>query len=261
MIYKEFKDIYKQILIILSFLIIMPLIHYTKFSFFIESSGTGGKSHLGYGNGNISYFFIFAFIVFILADVLGKNMFSREFKDNGFEYMLSMPLSRFEILKNKIIPRIIILVSFIIIYTVIFNIYIKNLSQLNSGVHILVLPKYMSVLVLLYFIINVSLSIFKPKNWIAFIHLLTIYTIFSLPLSIRVIMKYYNVNFKSEVDISGCSFIIGFIIIIMILGSGFLMIFNKFDLRDKWFIGNGFSKIIIPVKTVIIIMSLFILLN
>jgi len=248
MIYKEFKDIYKQVLVILSFLIIIPLIHYTKFLFFIKSYG------------KISYFFIFAIIVFVLADVLGKNMFSREFKDNGFEYMISMPLLRFEILKNKIIPRIIILFSLIIIYTVIFNIYIKDLSQLNSGLHILVLPKYMSILTLFYFIINISLSIFKPKNWIALIHLLTLYTIFSLSLSIRVILKYYNVNFKSEVDIFGYSFIIGFIIIIMILGSGFLIIFNKFDLRDKWFIGNGFSKIIIPIETVIIIISLFILL-
>jgi hypothetical protein len=261
MIYKEFKDIYKQVLIVLSFLMIIPIIHYRKFSSSIELSRTGMVSRIVYNNEIISYFFIFAFIVFILADVLGKSMFNSEFKDNGFEYMLSMPLSKLEILRNKVIPRVIILFSLIIVYAVIFNMYIKDPSQLNSGVHILVLPKYMSVLILFSFIVSVSLSIFKSKNWIALIYLLTAYIIFSLPFSIKVILRAYNVNFKSEVEIFGYSFIIGFIIIIMILGSGFTITFNKFDLREKWRIGNGFSKIIIPIETVIIIMNLVILLN
>lgn len=188
-------------------------------------------------------------------------MFNRELKDISFEYLLSTPLSKFEILKNKLIPRIIILISVVLVYSLIFNLYFEETVELKSGLYLLIIPRYLFAWVILYFLINVSLSIFKPKNWIALIYLLTIYSLFSLPFAIRTALKSFDMNIKNEVELLGYGFLIGFIIILIILGSGFIIVFRQLDLRDKWFIGNGFSKIIIPVEIIIIIFSVIIMLK
>ncbi len=261
MIYKEFKDIYKIVLILLSSMVIIPVIHSLKASLVITSYETGAVSHVGYSGGNVLYFSIIAGIIIMISGVLGLNMFSREYKDKSFEYLLSTPLTKKEILLNKIIPRLIIIFALIIIYTITFYIYFKEPDKLKDSFHVLVLPKFLLLWMIFNFLITLFLSIFKQKNWIAFINLLTLYMIFVTPFSIRLILRNLSIEFQDQAHLIGYSFIISFIILIFLLGICFIISYKKLDLREKHFVGNKFSKLVIPSEVFLLIIFVIILLN
>ncbi len=143
MIYKEFKEIYKQVLIILSFLILIPVLHYTKSSLTLAIS-EGSIAY--FGNVKVLYFFVFSIIILILSGILGISLFSREFKDNSFEYLFSTPMKKWEILLNKIIPRLIIIISLIIIYIIFYKVFFNAPLNFKDDIYVLILPQFIPFL-------------------------------------------------------------------------------------------------------------------
>ncbi len=96
---KEFMATLKQTAVILSFLLLIPIIHWVN-----EMRLSGGTSSLD------TYMMNGGFLCFILLIVgFAYMMFSSEDKDDAQEYLKTLPISKTELLKIKILPRLSIL--------------------------------------------------------------------------------------------------------------------------------------------------------
>lgn len=64
---------------------------------------------------------VYVAIVFAYAAYSGVTIFQAEKKDRAFEYVLSLPISKLEIFKNKILPRILSLTFLYLILVILTN--------------------------------------------------------------------------------------------------------------------------------------------
>jgi len=96
---KEFMATLKQTAVILSFLLLIPVIHWVN-----EMRLPGGTSSLG------TYMMNGGFLCFaLLIAGFAYMMFSSEDNDDAQEYLKTLPISKTELLKIKILPRLCIL--------------------------------------------------------------------------------------------------------------------------------------------------------
>ena len=97
MIKKEFKDSFKQMVMIISLLAVVPL-------FFVIDK-------LAWDS-NTNYFSILVIflgvLIYFIANRYGIEIFRPEEEDDAFEYILSLPINRRKIYLNKLLPRLVI---------------------------------------------------------------------------------------------------------------------------------------------------------
>lgn len=96
---KEFIATLKQTAVILIFMLLIPIIHWVN-----EMRLPGGTSSLG------TYMINGGFLGFVLLIAgLAYMMFSSEDNDDALEYLKTLPISKWELLKIKILPRLAVL--------------------------------------------------------------------------------------------------------------------------------------------------------
>lgn len=99
MLKKEIQDTLKQTVVILSFLLLMPIVH--RINEMRLPGGTSSLEEYMINGGTL----VFAMLVIGLAYM----MFSSEEKDGALEYLKTLPISKWELLKVKLLPRFIAL--------------------------------------------------------------------------------------------------------------------------------------------------------
>lgn len=104
MLAKEFRDTIKQTFFILVFYVFVPILYGMDQAAF--NSGMGFLWYLSNG---------LALITIVLCFYLAYNMFRSEEQDDATEYLLSLPYSRTKVFVCKMLPRIIILIPFLLI--------------------------------------------------------------------------------------------------------------------------------------------------
>ncbi|MBA7663529.1 hypothetical protein ES703_71574 [subsurface metagenome] len=120
MLKKEFFDSFKKLMECMILLLGVPLgVVFDKLII-----------HYGW---KLSEIFNFVFLATIIAYPLaaGLTIFQSEKKDRAFEYMLSLPLSRFKIIMYKIVPRFFFLLLLIIastFFSIFDNIWINGFN-------------------------------------------------------------------------------------------------------------------------------------
>ena len=96
---KEFMASFKQTAVIMSFLLLIPIIHWVN-----EMRLPGGTSSLGtymMNGGSLCFALLIAGLAYM--------MFSSEDNDDALEYLKTLPISKWELLKIKILPRLAVL--------------------------------------------------------------------------------------------------------------------------------------------------------
>jgi hypothetical protein len=99
MFLREIRETLKQVVSVLSFLAVMPLVYILDRSFY--ETGTTITEYLLGG---------FALLWLIAAGYLAYNMFRLEDKDDAEEYVLSLPVGCLKLLIWKTIPRAVVLI-------------------------------------------------------------------------------------------------------------------------------------------------------
>lgn len=89
--------------------------------------------------------------------ILGISLFSSERKDNGLEYLLTMPYSRIQLLTLKIIPRILVLAMLFGLYILLLSIF--NIQPTTSAYTPLLPHNIFSFLYFSSFIIGLPFAI------------------------------------------------------------------------------------------------------
>lgn len=98
MFLKELKDTLKQAGFIMAFLGVMPLVYFLDSSIY-RTGVTFGEYMVGG----------YSLLWLVAAGYLAYNMFRPEENENAVEYLLSLPVSRWELLICKTVPRIAVL--------------------------------------------------------------------------------------------------------------------------------------------------------
>lgn len=120
MLKKEFADALKKLLECLTILIAIPLaLVWDKFVI-----------HFGWNFLDICNF-VFVPTLVIYSVYSGANVFQSEKKNRAFEYLLSLPLSRWKIILYKIVPRMVFLLLLLVVsvfFSVFNNVWINGFN-------------------------------------------------------------------------------------------------------------------------------------
>lgn len=188
--------------------------------------------------------FVFLITLAIYSIASGLTIFQSEKKDRAFEYLLSLPLSKFKIIMYKIFPRFLFLLL-LIIASVFFSIF--NNIWING----------FSLIVVFFFSLFISISV----NSIV-IGLIGISLLFSVYYQasriIHIIFLGWNLEKLSPFSTGALlSDIFTAAILLTPLGMAFWITFKKFDVKPLKLQLRAYLSIILP--TILIFVSFVVL--
>ncbi|MEA3267167.1 MAG: hypothetical protein U9P42_09545 [Candidatus Fermentibacteria bacterium] len=186
---KEFIASLKQTAAILSFLLLIPIIHQVN-----EMRLPGGTSSLG------TYMMNGGFLCFaLLIAGLAYMMFSSEDNDDALEYLKTLPISKWELLKIKVIPRLSILL--IPALAVIISVALQPSITAIELYLLVVAPVLLSIMIALMSGFFLGLSDRKNPILIGSMTLLTSYPIFFGSIVMHRISRYIVHRTQAEIPV------------------------------------------------------------
>ncbi len=118
---RELKETLRQTVFIMAFFILVPLLYLTDQAVF-----STGLTFLEYMSNGLDLFLL------ITAFYLAYNMFKIEERDGATEYLLSLPITRWQLIRYKVIPRTAVLTILLLLGSVVNDLRISDGSVLGS---------------------------------------------------------------------------------------------------------------------------------
>jgi ABC-type transport system involved in multi-copper enzyme maturation permease subunit len=266
MIKKEFRDIIQFTLLLLTGLLIVPLLALFKVSitgivnFLVISLFPILKS----GAGNIymtGFTFLLGFIIFLTANNYGFHAFRCEHKDRAFEYLLSFPFSKYRVLLYKLIPRVAILFLLTLLYEALAFYYLVPLRPIQGGLFFLIDPVFFPFWVLFILAAGFFVGLFEQKNWIAVVSLMVFLGFIFISLGIKTIIRSISPGMAQNIYLNGISFALGTLVIMVVLGTCFLLVYRKFDMKSNSIFARRFARFVLPLLASLNALSIYLLIN
>lgn len=261
MLKKEFRDIIKPTLIIMCLILILPLINLLNpDSLIFGYQSTNGKMN----DIKISQpfdLYIIAIIITIASGAFGSGMFRSEYKDKAFEYLLSSPIPKTKIITLKVFPRLIVIVLFLIIYISIFLAHPGSDIFSNVSESTFLNPAFFTVWTIFIFFISFFPSIFKQQNWIAVTSLMTLISIFVIPVAIKTVLLRSGIRSVNTDNVWAFSFVTGMFIVFLISAIAFYLTCKNFDLKEQFFQGNKYSIISLIPQVILFVISIIVFIK
>lgn len=246
MINKEFKDVLLPVTIrLLTGILIIAVV--LVFIYFSGQRRTGSETYI-----LIPFLMSMGAIIIWIANSLGITAFTKEYRDDAFEYLLSSPFSKLEIFYKKIIPRLIILFSLTVPYIVINHIFIES-EILKDTPMLKPLPFF--IFSTLIFLNAFFLSLFSWKNIKMVVWVIYAFPMIWMGYILLYLQKILNISDKTLSNT--LLFNISLFIIVVILGFAFYMTFEKFDIKSesihkkRFLIYSGIPLVLIVVLGII----------
>jgi ABC-type transport system involved in multi-copper enzyme maturation permease subunit len=264
MLKKEFRDMIKPVLAILSILLIVPLLALLKVSlngaFYLVTIRI--YRILRAVNGNIyllSFLFLFGVLIFCIANMLGFSTFKYEHKDRAFEYLLAFPVSRYRILQYKIFTRLSVILVLVVIYEVLASLFLLELRSVQGSLFFLFDPLFFPIWVLFFFLASFFISLFEQKNWIAVISLIAFISTVVISLAIRSLLSSGYMGTLHGSYLNGIAAALGAFIIMGVLGAAFFPIYKRFDVKSPHIHARRFTLLVLPTLLLLTIAGFVIL--
>ena len=189
MLRKEIMASLKQTAVILSFMLLIPIVHRIN-----DIRLPGGTSSLGtymINGGSLCFALLIAGLAYM--------MFSSEDNDDALEYLKTLPISKWELLKIKILPRLsILLVPSLAIF--IFTALLPSITVFELF-FLAIIPLSLSVLVALISGFFLGLSDSKNPILVGSMTLLASYPLFFVPDIAHRISRYIVHQTHGEIPI------------------------------------------------------------
>ncbi len=250
MIKKEYRDILKRTLVLLSILSIIPLIY-----IFDRIKWKSNTDYMG--------IFIIAFgaIVFLIANRLAVEAFRTEHDDNSFEYLLTLPISKGMIVFKKLLPRLILVTPLAICY----EILILSAKKIQFGRVIvsdffIFRPENFPFFFILLMLFSFFTSLFGKKNFMGLLTVVSLIIFALTGFALKHLLGTIDVYFVQE-NLAGLSFLISLFIVDLIIGVTFFLVFKKFDVKSLNRHGEKFVLMALVPLILVSIVTLFILLT
>lgn len=186
---KEFMASLKQTAVILSFMLLIPVIHWVN-----EMRLPGGTSSFG------TYMMNGGFLGFaLLIAGLAYMMFSSEDNDDALEYLKTLPISKWELLKIKILPRLAVL----LVPALAATLYTAMQPSINvfDLYYLAIAPIFLSILIALVLGFLLGLSDRRNPILIGSMTLLTSYPIFFGFILVHKISRYIYHQTQTDIPV------------------------------------------------------------
>jgi len=222
MIKKEFKEILLPVVIKLliggSMVALVLVFHH-----YYGQKSDGSETYI-----LKSALILMGIVIVWIANSIGVTAFAREYKDNAFEYILSSPYSKLELFYNKIIPRLLILLSLSIPYVIInYMLFEPELLEYIPTLKVF----YFLCFSTLVFLNSFFLSLFSWKNLRMVVWVIYVFPVIWMGDILLYLHKYLNISDKKLSDQFLLNISLG--VIALILGIVFYAVFRKFDLKSE----------------------------
>ena len=265
MLKKELRDIFKPAAGILSILSIVPLLALLNVSLHGTLYLVTVRVYriLKAVNGNmyvLSFLFLLGVLVLWIANILGLSSFKYEYKDKAFEYLFSFPVSKYRILRDKLLSRFVVLAVLVAIYEVLALLFFVELRPVQGSLFFFFDPVFFPVWALFFFLASFFIGLFEQKNWIAVISLVTFMGTILTSLAVQTLIKASGTAALRGSNLNGISFLLGTLIILGILGTAFFTVYKKFDMKSSGIHSRRFTLLTLPPLLFLIIAGFFILL-
>lgn len=230
MLKKEFQDTLRILLESSLFMFAIPVVLLVALIFGLEAP----SADLIMAVSNIT--------VFIFAAYSGMALFLREKRDNSFEYMLTLPVSRFKLLAIKMAPRLLVLAGLTglmaIFYEATFNGLILPLLYFHLGMVFLSLAFTRS-----YF-----------AGFIAAFLLGFVYTLGQRVVSVSLFLlggkNYYRLDYINPS-------LLTVLLVLIPLAVSFIWVFKKLDLKPYKYVIRPYFYVALPVIALEVIFMFF----
>jgi len=228
MLNKELRDALKQFLECLLPLLIIPV----AFVF---------DKYVIHSNWRIADIFNYAFLVVLVIYPLmaGTLIFQSEKKDNAFEYLLSLPLSRPKILADKIGPRLLFL--FVLLLAALAISPFKDV--LMNGFNLLVL-----------FLISLFLCLSYTSIVVYFLEIGLLFWLFYLDSQILNYLL-WRPEISRNIFPNIQSQLLAAALLLVPLGLAFLLTFKRFDVKPLKFQMKSYVFIALPAVLALITLT------
>jgi hypothetical protein len=241
MLKKEFREIIVPTLLRLSILLMFPLL------------GLLGVSR--YITGPSYYMFIsitLGLVTVWIASTYGIDAFKNEHKDQALEYLFSFPLSKFKIALYKLIPRISILMVLIAVNLVVDFTGFANFE--GEGPVFYAIVVFSPVCLVMFFLLSgffVSMFFEKKRSRI-FLNTAAMAAMTAISLGIHSLLMSTSL-IRHVYDIS---FSVGCLVVLAVIGTAFVSVYGKMDLKPANLHGRKFTWRALPPLLVLTVLGI-----
>lgn len=226
MLQKEFREIIVPALLRLSILLIFPLL-----SLLGVTRAMSNHSYYGFFSG------ILGIAVIWIAATFGLDAFKSEHRDHALEYLLSFPFSKFKIVLYKLIPRISILTILVAVNLVVNIFGLSDRFEKEGFGFYFMFFLFLYCFVMFFLLSGFFISIFfETKTSRLLYNTAAILSMVAISLGIHSLLKPGDLaRYLYEI-----SFSIGCVMVILLMGTAFVSVYKKFDLKPSRVHGSKF---------------------
>jgi ABC-type transport system involved in multi-copper enzyme maturation permease subunit len=249
MLKKKFREIIVPALLRLSILLIFPLLSFLLGVFqYIYISRITYYSFISFTIGLVTIW---------IASTYGIDAFKYEHRDQALEYLLSFPLSRYKIVLYKLIPRVSILMVLIAVNLVVAFIGLAEYFE-GEGLLFHVIIIFAPICLAMFFLLSgffVSMFFEKKRSRIALntmaIVSMTVVSlgIHSLLMSTSLVRQVFDISFSA-----GC------LVVVAVMGTAFVSVYRKMDLKPASLHGRKFTWRVLPPLLVLTVLGILLLI-
>lgn len=219
---KEFEEMVKPTLLRLTPLLLFLLLYIAKWL----NIGDIGRFM---PEKAIYFIFLLTFLILLLwiACSLGINAFTSEHRDHAFEYLLSMPFSRWRLLYYKLMPRISMSLLFLAVFLIFVASRFEQFFEIERSFSDYFLTVMELILLMLFLLVSgFWVSLFESRQ--KAIGLNSVVILSTVLIGFGYFSLFKSIAGRSPIMLS----VIAACLSVIVIGStAFLMVYRRFDLR------------------------------
>lgn len=205
--------------------------------------------HTGLNFGTISVY-AYAFVISIITLIFTGSIFHSEHQDHAMEYLFTLPVSKYNIVGYKLIPRFSILALLYIVYVLILP-AAKNIPGSESSFFIY--PSILPMIIFTLLILGFILGLIGHKN--GFMKIFTIISFYVVLVgSIGIAANFINLRGNNlAIEDLAPFFWISSIIVTLIWWASFFQIVKRLDMKPEKCHVKKFARLAVPMMTIYVI--------
>lgn len=172
---------------------------------------------------------VFGVAVYWLANHYGTQVFKVEFRDRAFEYLLSLPYSKYRFLYNKIVPRLFVLLGLTLIYEIlVLSILARSSNKAIFIINLFFRIEYFPVWMIFFFFCGFCFGFIENRNWRAGLNFFIFIFFITASFGMRAMFFSGEGHVVSQLTRST---LLAALLVTVILGIPFFSLLRKFDLK------------------------------
>ncbi|MGD2087640.1 MAG: hypothetical protein PVH61_15800 [Candidatus Aminicenantes bacterium] len=179
--------------------------------------------------------------VFAFSGYSGLGMFLWEKRDKGFEYLLTLPISRLKLFIYKLLPRFVVLMAMLGTWALVFNMPVKN---------------YIVVLIFIQ-LAAACLSLAFNSYFAALIGIILLGFFYSLSRRFIIFLFYRWQGISNDPITIISPYVLAALLLGIPLAISFLLAFRNFDLKPYKYVIRPYLFIALPLLLVQVVVIFF----